>query len=346
MARRPNLKRRQTFGHISTAGMSDPSTILAPRLHRRQSVATIGLPSFAKNRDDDAKGLEKQTSLAWRVLSNSQMQELIPLTAEELQKKLAVILDLPDHDTILQDAAVLDFYVSGFWWGKEQGWNEQQISGLVTVHHILIENIKANKLSLQENLTELKKMLVGIGTKDEQNGGLDFLDVTMATSLVKFLSSTFFQHYRLYEFLFNGERTEQVISTDLEVELVPPANLPHPPPLDEALPEDIYRRHVAPQSSESRASVMTTEEDLEVATEEAIETESKTGEPAVEDANDAEEEVGDILAGVTAEEVQTVFDRVSRELFSSLQNHVALKLKERESEIISRINKIHRILDR
>ncbi|XP_071828011.1 ciliary-associated calcium-binding coiled-coil protein 1-like isoform X2 [Apostichopus japonicus] len=296
--------------------------------------------------DDDAKGLEKQTSLAWRVLSNSQMQELIPLTAEELQKKLAVILDLPDHDTILQDAAVLDFYVSGFWWGKEQGWNEQQISGLVTVHHILIENIKANKLSLQENLTELKKMLVGIGTKDEQNGGLDFLDVTMATSLVKFLSSTFFQHYRLYEFLFNGERTEQVISTDLEVELVPPANLPHPPPLDEALPEDIYRRHVAPQSSESRASVMTTEEDLEVATEEAIETESKTGEPAVEDANDAEEEVGDILAGVTAEEVQTVFDRVSRELFSSLQNHVALKLKERESEIISRINKIHRILDR
>ncbi|PIK49463.1 hypothetical protein BSL78_13656 [Apostichopus japonicus] len=334
MARRPNLKRRQTFGHISTAGISDPSTILAPRLHRRQSVATIGLPSFAKNRDDDAKGLEKQTSLAWRVLSNSQMQELIPLTAEELQKKLAVILDLPDHDTILQDAAVLDFYVSGFWWGKEQGWNEQQISGLVTVHHILIENIKANKLSLQENLTELKKMLVGIGTKDEQNGGLDFLDVTMATSLVKFLSSTFFQHYRLYDLLV------------LEVELVPPANLPHPPPLDEALPEDIYRRHVAPPSAESRASLITTGEDLEDATEEAIETESKTGEPAVEDANDAEEEVGDILAGVTAEEVQTVFDRVSRELFSSLQNHVALKLKERESEIISRINKIHRSLDR
>ncbi|PIK52417.1 hypothetical protein BSL78_10729 [Apostichopus japonicus] len=246
------------------------------------------------------------------------MQELIPLTAEELQKKLAVILDLSDHETILQDAAVLDFYVSGFWWGKEQGWNEQQISGLVTVHHILIENIKANKLSLQENLTELKKMLVGIGTKDEQNGGLDFLDVTMATSLVKFLSSTFFQHYRLYEFLFS----------------------------DEALPEDIYRRHVAPPSAESRASLITTGEDLEDATEEAIETESKTGEPAVEDANDAEEEVGDILAGVTAEEVQTVFDRVSRELFSSLQNHVALKLKERESEIISRINKIHRILDR
>lgn len=73
----------------------------------------------------------------------------------------------------------------------------------------------------------------------------------------------------------------------LEVELVPPANLPHPPPLDEALPEDIYRRHVAPPSAESRASLITTGEDLEDATEEAIETESKTGEPAVEDANDA-----------------------------------------------------------
>lgn len=69
-----------------------------------------------------------------------------------LDRKLAVILDLPDHDTILQDAAVLDFYVSGFWWGKEQGWNEQQISGLVTVHHILIENIKGKEITSALNI--------------------------------------------------------------------------------------------------------------------------------------------------------------------------------------------------
>lgn len=51
-------------------------------------------------------------------------------------------MDLREHETSLEDATVLDFYVSGFWWGKEQGWNEQQISALVTVHQRLIENVR------------------------------------------------------------------------------------------------------------------------------------------------------------------------------------------------------------
>ncbi|KAJ8025800.1 Ciliary-associated calcium-binding coiled-coil protein 1 [Holothuria leucospilota] len=313
--------------------------------------------------DEDAKALEKDTSLAWKVLSNSQMQHLMNLPVKELQEEIASILDLKDHPTVLEEAAMLDFYVSGFWWGKEQNWNEQQISGLFTVHHQLLENLKAKKMTLEENLTEFRKMLEGIGTKGEQNGGLDFLDVNMATSLVEFLSSTFFQHYRLYEFLFCGERKEEVISTDgdnltmclchieegdyipcgyvmmLEVELVPPFDLPHPPPLDEGLPEDLYLRHVAPPPPESRASVETSDEPIDGPSEENTEGLAD----GADQNNEENDQMADILSGVTAEEVQSMFDSVSREMFSSLQNHVASKLRERESEIIARINKIHRI---
>lgn len=67
-----------------------------------------------------------------------------------------------------------------------------------------------------------------------------------------------------------------IIQLQLEVELVPPANLPHPPPLDEALPEDIYLRHVAPPSTEDRASVLTTDD--EVIHDKIAETESNQGE--------------------------------------------------------------------
>ncbi|XP_038046541.1 ciliary-associated calcium-binding coiled-coil protein 1-like isoform X2 [Patiria miniata] len=298
--------------------------------------------------DDEARAIEKEASLAWKVLSNTQTQALQDASVEDVEKKLSEILKLTNSEIDLSESVLLDYYVCGFWWAKERGFTTQQLSGFFTVLHTLLENIREKQLSLADNLSEFRKMLVGIGADNNSpSKGLDFFDLEHAKAITDFLQGTLFQHHKMYEFLFHSERTEEIVGTELVVEVLPPAAMPYPPPLDEGLSEEVYLRHVAPPPPTPTPEPQPQEED----TEEEAGTDIKSETPKL-----IEEQVGAaeaaslvqpeaLLASVTAEEVKTMFDRVSKELFAGLQSEISEKLLEREAEIIGRINKIHRVAE-
>ncbi|XP_030842230.1 ciliary-associated calcium-binding coiled-coil protein 1 isoform X3 [Strongylocentrotus purpuratus] len=315
------------------------------RQNRRGSVASTSSDELNKlvslqrksTKDDEARAMEKEQSLAWKILTNSQVHTLMGLEVEEVEKSLSEMLTVPSYTTDLKEATLLDYYTSAFWWAKEEGFDAQQISGFFTVVSTLMANVKDN-MTAAENLAELRKMMVGVGTNvDEANGGLDFLTLKQAKLISSFLETTLFQHYSLYHFLHHGEREEQIVCTDLCVETLPPAAMPYPAPLDEGVDEAAYLKHIAPPPQEMKEE--------EVGDEKIDE---KVVEIAGDPQNDKEvegDETKDVLAGVTVEEVQTVFDKVAKEMFAGLQDEIALKLKEREADIITRINRIHRIAE-
>ena len=69
-------------------------------------------------------------------------------------------------------------------------------------------------LSMEENIAELKKFLAGVGVDNphsSQCGGLDVFSFPQATEVVDYISSTLFQHYKLYQYLFTEEKAAEVI---------------------------------------------------------------------------------------------------------------------------------------
>ncbi|XP_071946739.1 ciliary-associated calcium-binding coiled-coil protein 1-like [Antedon mediterranea] len=289
--------------------------------------------------DEEARNLEKKGSLAWKILSNSQTQALQEMTVEDVEKKLAVILELTNSSTEPQDAILLDYYTVGFWWAKEEGFTSQQLSAFITVLNRLLGNIKDKNCSLSENISDLKSMMVGIGADSvEASGGLDFLDVEQAIKISDYIKSSLFQHHRMYEFMFHGQRKEEIIGTELCVKTLPAANVPFPAPLDEGLVEDAYNEYIAPpeafdesENEELTKSATPNEEQL---TEKKDDLEVFKVQVEVDPLND-----------VTADDVKQMFDIVSAELFGNLQIDVTRKLREREVEIITRINKIHKVAE-
>lgn len=61
-------------------------------------------------------------------------------------RELCEIFKLKNYSTDLQEASTLDYYTGAVWWGKEQGLNPQQLSGLFTVVYNLFENVKGNHI--------------------------------------------------------------------------------------------------------------------------------------------------------------------------------------------------------
>ena len=77
--------------------------------------------------------------------------------------QLAEIMELPRTDIELSQACLLDYYVSGFWWAKEQGFTAQQISGFFTLLHKLVQNIKGkNKCFWYTNVSRKQMTWDGI----------------------------------------------------------------------------------------------------------------------------------------------------------------------------------------
>ncbi|XP_071793694.1 ciliary-associated calcium-binding coiled-coil protein 1-like isoform X2 [Asterias amurensis] len=331
-------RRRQRSLDDSTGA---PKVDAHPKGRRRASIAVVPSANSARM-DDEAKAIEKGKSLAWNVLSNTQTLALQDLSVEDVESKLADIMKLNNSEIDLGEAILLDYYVTGFWWAKEQGFTTQQTSGFFSILHLLLENIKDKQLSLSDNLCEFRKLLVGIGTEDgSQSGGLDFFDLDHAKTITDFLKTTFFQHHRMYEFLFHSERTEEIVGTELLVEVLPPATMPYPPPLDEGIREEVYLKHIAPAPPTPTPEPQV-QEDVEE-TQETEKTPRVEEDLAPEEADAGKQE--DVLAGVSADEVKAMFDVVSKELFAGLQSEISDKLVEREGEIIGRINKIHRVME-
>lgn len=72
----------------------------------------------------------------------------VKLSVSFLFSKLCEIFKLSNYCTDLQDAATLDYYTSAVWWGKQQSFTIQQLSGFFTMVHTLFTNVKGSGLML------------------------------------------------------------------------------------------------------------------------------------------------------------------------------------------------------
>ncbi|XP_071090348.1 ciliary-associated calcium-binding coiled-coil protein 1-like [Haliotis cracherodii] len=278
----------------------------------------------------DGEADEREGALAFKVLTADQTRELQALSIEHIQMKLCDIFKLDSHSTDLREASILDFYTASVWWGKEKAFSLQQLSGFFTLVHTLFNNVKEKHLSLVENLKEMKKMLVGIGAEsgpDMQYGGLEFFDVNQAKEITNYLYTSFFQHYTLHEYMFSTLQAEEIIGTDLDVEVAKAADVPFPPPLDEGVSEEHFTQYIAtPPPTPVPEPVEATADEVS-----ELQMDDKTSE--------------NIFSELSVEDVKEVIESVAKEMLGGLQTEVAAKLREKENQLISKINKIHRVAE-
>ncbi|ELT90412.1 hypothetical protein CAPTEDRAFT_221472 [Capitella teleta] len=231
---------------MASKGKSNKTTIKAPSPgHTSPTGRKSGRSSARKHVVEE----EKET-LAYKVLSAEMTKSLYALDdADELQRNISDFLKRTDRLSVdLKDGVCVDHFVAGLWWCKQQAMTIEQTSAIFTVLHTLLDNIKEKHLGMVQNLLEYKKMLVGIGVElgpDQTGGGLECLDIGQAKMLTDYLQLSFFQHHRLFEFVFTHTQAEEVIGTDLEVETPKSADVPWPPPLIEAVPEETFKQYIA-----------------------------------------------------------------------------------------------------
>ncbi|XP_060084621.1 ciliary-associated calcium-binding coiled-coil protein 1-like isoform X2 [Ylistrum balloti] len=274
--------------------------------------------------DDEAD--EKEGSFAYKILSEDQCKTLLGQDVDEIQITLCDIFKLHNYTTDLRDAGVLDYYTGAVWWGKEQGFHPQQLSGFFTVIHTLLDNVKEQHMAMVDNLKEFKKMLIGIDPEYQEikSAGLDFFNTQQAKALTIYVSTCLFQHYKLYELMFTQTQAEEIIGTDLEIETAKPASVPFPPPLDEGVSEEMFASYIA--------------------------TPPPTPEPEVDEGDKAMEDLEtkldtDIFSELTVDDVRQVIESVAKELLDPLQSDIAAKLREKENILIGRINKVHKVAE-
>eukprot|EP00063_Salmo_salar_P078977 XP_014053812.1 PREDICTED: uncharacterized protein C10orf107 homolog isoform X3 [Salmo salar] len=166
--------------------------------------------SADKNANDrnDAASKENYAEKAnpqWKLISHEQINMLLALTVEQVQFQFEEILGLKNYQTCVKEAALLDYFVSGFWWAREMNYSCQQISFIMALLQLLLDNIKEKQMPFGDNLNEFAKLISG--TRQSLSPEVDSLfDAEQAMAITDYLKCSLFQNYRLYEFLFNQPR--------------------------------------------------------------------------------------------------------------------------------------------
>nr|XP_046233888.1 ciliary-associated calcium-binding coiled-coil protein 1 isoform X2 [Scatophagus argus] len=174
--------------------------------------------------------LEKEDCvfLQFDALPHQRIQELLGKTGDELQSS---------YQSCMKEAALLDYYVCGFWWAKEANFTPIQTSFTMAVLHMLLDNIREKQMALVENVMEFAKALAAAccSSTSYQNS---LLDREEATALISYVRNSLFQKYRLYELLFTTSREELLTGTERTVEVFScPDDIP---PLEEGISTHLY----------------------------------------------------------------------------------------------------------
>ncbi|XP_067432781.1 ciliary-associated calcium-binding coiled-coil protein 1 [Thunnus thynnus] len=163
---------------------------------------------------------EEAVILQWEAMPLRQIQDLLKRSADQLHSELKEILSFRNHQTCMKEAALLDYYVCGFWWAKEAKFTPTQTSFTMAVLHMLLDNIREKQMSLVDNLTEFAKALAAAcqcSSSDE--GSTPPLDREAATALISYTRDSLFQKYRLYELLFTTPREELLTGMERTIEV-------------------------------------------------------------------------------------------------------------------------------
>ncbi|KAK5851375.1 hypothetical protein PBY51_002176 [Eleginops maclovinus] len=169
---------------------------------------------------DETLQKEEPVFLKWHAQTQQQVHELLKKTPEELQLELKEILGFRNHQVCMKEAALLDYYVCGFWWAREANFDPPQTSFTMAVLYMLLENIREKQMSLVENMLELAKALGAANqcsTSEEDT--VPLLTREEATALINYIRNSLFQKYTLYQLLFSSSREELLTGVERNVEV-------------------------------------------------------------------------------------------------------------------------------
>ncbi|XP_076856707.1 ciliary-associated calcium-binding coiled-coil protein 1 [Brachyhypopomus gauderio] len=275
----------------------------------------------------DALSNESEILPQWTLLPHEQINMLLDLSVDEVQLQFEDVLNLKRHQTCLKEAVLLDYFVAGFWWAKEMNFTCQQISFIMALLQLLLDNIKKQQMSFIENFKEFTKTLLAT-RKSTSSVDTDInllFNMDQIRSITDYFKSSLFQHYRLYEFLFNHPRDERLLGMERNIEVVNCTNFAAP--LEEGMPTDVYFRYIAPPPA--RPPDQGLGECLE-------KNEEGPGEGE-------QDKMHEILEDFSVEDVQEVLGEMAKEMLAKLQEDFAERLRLQEEAYTARLEGLKRV---
>ncbi|XP_061087983.1 ciliary-associated calcium-binding coiled-coil protein 1 isoform X1 [Conger conger] len=215
-------------------------------------IGTTGINSKERENGDSEK--KHPTFTEWKLVSLEQINLLLNLEVEDVQLQLEDVLNFKNRQTCLKEAALLDYFVSGFWWAKEMNFTCQQVSGFMALLQLLLDNIREKQMPLVDNFSEFANAIAETRQPPLPQDSSPLFDVDQAISITDYFKSSLFQHYTLYEFLFTEPREEILLSTEEHIEVVNSADFIAP--LEEGMPVDVFFRYMAQAPAEEAKEVL------------------------------------------------------------------------------------------
>uniref|UniRef100_A0A3B1JU54 Ciliary associated calcium binding coiled-coil 1 n=1 Tax=Astyanax mexicanus TaxID=7994 RepID=A0A3B1JU54_ASTMX len=268
--------------------------------------------------------------LEWTLLPHGEIAVLLKLSADDVQLKFEDIFCLKKHQTCLKEAALLDYFVGGFWWAKEMNFTCQQSSFIMALLQLLLDNIKVHSVSdkqmpFAENFKAFTQNLLATRMSSSDTAVNPLFDVDQIKSITDYFKSSLFQHYRLYQFLFTQPREEMILRMERSIDVANSADFAAP--LEEGMPPELDDIGLAPSPA---ASPPQGKEECLIKNEE-------------EPKEYQQGEIHEIPEDYGVEDVQEMLGDVTKEMLAKLQADFTERLRILEDSYVSRLDSLKRV---
>ncbi|KAL7869809.1 hypothetical protein AOLI_G00137970 [Acnodon oligacanthus] len=309
----PRLSVTRATG-VSNMSEHDRATERGTSTENSQTAADKKAVSFHEHKT-------AEMCLQWTILPLDHMNALLDLSVDQVQLRFEDILGLKKHQTCLKEAALLDYFVVGFWWAKEMNFTCQQISFILALLQLLLDNIKDKQMPRSENFKVFDKKLLSARKSSADTDVNPLFDSVQIKSIMDYFKSSLFQHYRLYQFLFTQPRDEVLLGMeDTDMRTIDMANSKDfAAPLEEGMTSEVYFRYMA--SSPATPLTQGLDECLEKNEDEPGKSQQVEGHESLE--------------GFSVEDVREVLGEMTKEMLTKLQADFTEKLRLQEETYTS-----------
>mmetsp|Transcript_42391 Transcript_42391/g.68750 ORF Transcript_42391/g.68750 Transcript_42391/m.68750 type:complete len:286 (-) Transcript_42391:251-1108(-) len=165
--------------------------------------------------------LSPKSQVLWKTISAQQLRDLLALKdPEQSLRLLAEVLQIDDHATHERSAILLDFHFYNLMFAKDSGFSHEKISIFFTLMRDVLENAIVNHLKLEEAFAYFQRRLLTCCVVKEP-GSFKLFSAEDVKLITNYVTSGFFQHYRLYMYVFTHEREKQIVTQQVYIETAP-----------------------------------------------------------------------------------------------------------------------------
>ncbi|GMH46079.1 hypothetical protein BSKO_14043 [Bryopsis sp. KO-2023] len=185
--------------------------------------------------------------LTWADIKKDHLQTL--RTAEENGKEprdvLAYVLELSDLNDA-RNSIELDLYVFTFKFAQEAGFEDDQLSCLISIVKDVHKASVKRRLTIDESFTLFKQTLL-LHSVQRPPFSVGVFCVKLVARITEWMLDTYYRHYKLYQYAFTDRVTMNVTSRHVKEVVETPPSLP---PLAEAMTEEEHNEIVEQKRKE------------------------------------------------------------------------------------------------